>query len=156
MKIKLITVGKTKTKHWLEAETYFEKRIKRYVEFGSVFVIEASQKSLRNDDLVKESEAKHFLLKIEPKDFLFVLDKSGKQISSQGLAGFLQKKTLHGINKFAFVIGGPLGIVPGVIKRADYVLSLSEMTFPHELAKVVLLEQVYRVFTILNDEKYHK
>lgn len=156
MKIKLITVGKTKTKHWLAAETDFEKRIKRYAEFNSVFVKEASQKSLRNDDLVKATEAKSLLLKIEPQEFVFALDKGGKQISSQGLANFLQKKNLNGINKFAFVIGGPLGLAPEVLKRADYILSLSEMTFPHELAKVVLLEQIYRAFTILNDEKYHK
>ncbi len=156
MKIKLITVGKTKTKHWLEAETDFEKRIRRYAEFDSVFVKEASQKSLRNNDLVKTTEAKSLLLKIEPQDFLFVLDKSGKQISSRGLANFLEKKALHGTSKFTFIIGGPLGIAPEVLKKANYILSLSEMTFPHELAKVILLEQVYRAFTILSDEKYHK
>ena len=156
MKIKIITVGKTRKNHWQLAEQDYLKRIQRYCELQFVFTKEASQETLRNDALVKETEAVEIKKKIEAGEFVIALDQRGKTLSSEELAEFLQDKTVQGRSRFCFIIGGPLGLSPEICQQADLVLALSKMTLPHELAKIVLLEQIYRAFTIMHGEKYHK
>lgn len=156
MTIKIITVGKTKEKYAQLAEVEFVKKIKRYTKLQQIFVKDTPIDSVRNATLVKDREAGKIAGKISDSEFVVALDKSGKQLSSPKFAQFLQDKMLHGTNNFSFVIGGPLGLATHFLHSADFVLSSSKMTFPHELSKVMLLEQIYRAFTIIHNEKYHK
>ncbi len=156
MKIKIITVGKTRQKFWQLAEQEYSKRINRYIHLKQIVVDEASLSSLKNIELVWQREQKAILEKIDSGEYLIILDKRGKQISSEALAQFLQKKMTQGVRSLTFVIGGSLGFSEDFLKNAHLVLSLSKMTFPHEMAKVILLEQLYRAFSILKGEKYHK
>lgn len=156
MKIKIITVGKTRQKFWQLAEREYSKRINRYIHLKQIVVEEASLNSLKNVELVWQREQKAILEKIDSGEYLIILDKRGKQISSEALAQFLQKKMIQGVRSLTFVIGGSLGFSEDFLRNAHLVLSLSKMTFPHEMAKVILLEQLYRAFSILKGEKYHK
>jgi len=156
VKIKIISVGKTKQKHWQLAEEDYAKRVQRYAEFEQFHVKESPSDIIKNVDFVKKTEAKSILAKIDDSDFIFALDKKGKQIASEQFAKFLKDNMLHGVNKFTFVVGGPVGLPEEFLRQSDMVLSLSKMTFPHEMSKVILLEQIYRAFSILKGEKYHK
>ncbi len=156
MKFKIIAVGKTKSSHWQLAERDYTERIQRYAQIEDISVKEASHDSLRNEELVKQKEGGEILNKIDQSDFVIALDRRGTQFHSEKFARFLQEKMLHGTSTFNFLIGGPLGLATDVLDKADLVLSLSELTFPHEMAKVVLLEQIYRALTIMKGEKYHK
>lgn len=155
-RIKIVTVGKIKTDFWLAAEAEFTKRIKRYADLKYVITQEASLNSLRNQQLVVQREAESIRKNITANDFLIALSPGGKQFTSESFASFFSEKSLHGTNQFTMLIGGPLGLDEDILKQSDLILSLSKMTLPHELAKVVLLEQVYRAFTIMRGEKYHK
>lgn len=120
-------------------------------------VKEAPQHSLRNDDLVKQTESEEIARKLSGEEFVIALDKRAQQLSSERLAEFFQTSMLHGNNRLTFIVGGPLGLSEDFLStNANRILSLSEMTFPHEMAKVVLMEQIYRALTILKGEKYHK
>ncbi len=156
MKLKLVTVGKTRMKAWQFAEQDYLARIRRYAELQEFPVREADQRALRNDALVKESEADRILAKLAPQELVIALDEKGEQFSSQQFADSLRKKMDGAVKQIAFVVGGPLGLDSRILERADLTLSLSRMTLPHELAKVVLLEQIYRAFSIIRGEKYHK
>ncbi|MFQ5825297.1 MAG: 23S rRNA (pseudouridine(1915)-N(3))-methyltransferase RlmH [bacterium] len=156
MKIKIISVGKTKEKYWQMAEADYAKRIQHYAELQQVSVKEASLDTLKNNELVKQTEANKIQEKIRKEEYVVALDKSGIQMDSEKLAEFFQKKILHGNNRINFIIGGPLGLPDDFLNQSDMTLSLSRMTFPHEMTKVILLEQIYRAFSILHGEKYHK
>jgi 23S rRNA (pseudouridine1915-N3)-methyltransferase len=140
MKLKLITIGKPKARHFAAAAEEYQARLEHYLPTDFI--------AAKND-----IEA---LKKISPTDFLVACDKSGKQISSEGLARFIDERKLRSTKSVVFFIGGPEGIGKEVLTRANYVLSFSSMTFAHELALVVLLEQLYRACTILKGEPYHK
>ncbi len=154
--IKLLTVGKTKSKYWQAAESDFKERVKRYARLEEVIVKEARQKSHPNTALVKREEAEALLKKTNRDEFVVVLHEEGRQVKSSQLAELVREKTVRGQSRFTFIIGGPLGLAEELLARADLILSLSRLTFTHEMAKTILLEQIYRVFTILNDENYHK
>lgn len=156
MLIKIITVGKIKARHWQLAEAEYIQRIQKYADVQQVIVKDATRAAMSNPELAKEVEGKNLLAKISADEYVLALDSGGQQMSSEQLAEFFQTQMLHGVSKFAFVIGGPLGLSPQVLQKAGMVLSLSKMTLPHELAKVILLEQIYRAFSILSNEKYHK
>ncbi len=156
MLIKILTVGKTKSRHWQLAEAEYIQRIQKHSEVQQATVKDAARAAMSNPELAKEAEGKNLLAKISADEYVVALDASGRQISSEQFAEFFHTQMLRGVSKFAFVIGGPLGLSPQVLKKAGMVLSLSKMTLPHELAKVVLVEQIYRAFSILRNEKYHK
>lgn len=122
-----------------------------------IAVKEAPQHSLRNDELVKQAEAVEISRRLSDDEFVIALDRQAQQLSSEGLAEFFQSSMLRGNNRLTFVIGGPFGLFKDFMdKRVNRILSLSEMTFPHEMVKVILVEQIYRALTILKGEKYHK
>lgn len=156
LKIKIISVGRIKQKGWQAAESEYSQRIMRYAKLEHVFVKDAFLGSIRNAKKVMTHEADSILSKIKKNEFTVALDRQGEQMSSQEFAGFLSFKTLHGVSKITFVVGGPLGLAEEFLKKVDLILSLSQMTLPHELSKVILLEQIYRAFSILKNEKYHK
>jgi len=149
-------LGKTKERHWRDAEVNYIERIQRYARLQEIFVKEAAQNALKNEQLVRQVEAGQLLARIAPDEFVVALDNCGKEMTSEKFSDFVGKRMLHGMNRLTFVIGGPLGLDPDFTDSANLKLSLSKMTLPHELAKVFLLEQIYRAFTILKGEKYHK
>lgn len=155
MKITLYAIGKLKEKHWQAAALEYEKRLHRYVNFTLV-EIKDSNPSNKSTQQIQSEESANLWQRISPDAQVIALDKSGKPTNSNGLAKFMDEKIVYGSNELAYCLGGPLGFSKDFLQRASFVLSLSKLTFPHELARIILLEQLYRAFTILKGEKYHK
>ena len=156
MKIKVVAVGKIREKSLQSLEQDFSKRIRRYVELTQVIVKDVRLDSTKNPDLIKKLESEKIVLKTHSDDYVICLDARGKQMHSDDFADFLEARRDRGSKSLAFIIGGPLGLADEVVRKSDLTLSLSQMTFPHELTKIILLEQIYRAFTIIRGEKYHK
>lgn len=152
-RVQVVAVGKLNGRYWLPAQEDYVKRLRRYADFHLVEVKDVVGRGLPDEVAVaKEGE---LLQQAAGSGRLIVLTPTGTQLSSPELARFLQRQMEeHG--RFSFLVGGPLGFSPGLLAAAHNQLSLSALTFPHELARIVLLEQLYRAFTILNNEKYHK
>ena len=149
-----IAVGKLREKHWLAAQAEYARRLTHYTDFNLIEVKDAVGKSL--PDAVAMAREGEQLLAAVPRGARVVgLDPGGKPMSSPDLAAWLQTQ-LEAHGNLAFLIGGPLGFDPAVTAAAHDRLSLSPLTFTHEIARVLLLEQLYRAFTILNGEPYHK
>ncbi|MBL7801935.1 MAG: 23S rRNA (pseudouridine(1915)-N(3))-methyltransferase RlmH [Chitinophagales bacterium] len=154
MKINLILLGKTTEKSIADLSLFYQNKLKHYVNF-ELTVIENSSIRFENPDLVKEAEAKLMLKKILPSDWVVLLDENGKTYSSVPFANQLQTWMNMGRKQICFVVGGAFGFHTSVYERADAKLSLSSMTFSHQLVRPVFLEQLYRAFTILKNEPYH-
>ena len=159
MKITVICVGKLKEKYFSDGVEEYKKRLGRYVKLEIERV--ADEKAPENlsaaeEELVKLKEGERILKKIPEDAFVAALCIDGKMLSSEEFADFFEKKAVSGVSSIAFVIGGSLGLSKAVIDRADYKLSFSKMTFPHQLMRMILLEQIYRSFRIINNEPYHK
>ena len=159
MKITLITVGKIKEKYFTDAIAEYAKRLSRYCKLEIVEVADektpdGASESLENQ--IKEKEGERILSKIPDSAYVVALAIEGKQLDSEELADKMEKWNVNGVSHLVFIIGGSLGLTPKVLNRADFKLSFSKMTFPHQLMRVVLLEQVYRSFRIRNNEPYHK
>jgi 23S rRNA (pseudouridine1915-N3)-methyltransferase len=155
IQIQIIAVGKLKQSFWQAATQEYLERLQRYaaVEIGEVRDVLGRGKSEKE---ALEEEAAEISKRLQPQALQVALDKDGKQFSSEQFAVLLKKEIDNGRRLCQFVIGGPAGLAPGLMKLASLRLSLSAMTFPHEMARAVLLEQLYRAFTILRGEKYHK
>ena len=159
MKITILSVGKVKEKFYREAIEEFVKRLSRYCKLEIIEVSDekteeqASETEIR---LVKEKEGERLIKNIKDDSYVIALCIDGKQLDSEELSEKMEKLGVQGISHICFVIGGSLGLSDAVIKRADYKLSFSKMTFPHQLMRVILLEQIYRGFRIMNHEPYHK
>ena len=155
MKITLITVGKVKEKYLRDAIAEYSKRLGRYCKLDIVEVADEKTPEHASDGLeAKEGEriAKH----IRDDAFVIALAIEGKQLTSEQLAAKINDLGLHGTSHIQLIIGGSLGLDPAILKRADYLLSFSKMTFPHQLMRVILLEQIYRAYKINAGEPYHK
>ena len=152
--IQIICLGKLKEKHWREAETEYLKRLKSYAKIKLIEVPEESFRDTDNPETIKQKEAEK-IKKNLPKDSLIIaLHERGQEFSSIELSEFLQKNSVHG-ETIVFIIGGPLGLHESILKLAHKQISLSRLTFPHQMVRTIFLEQVYRCGTILNDKKYH-
>ena len=152
MRIKLVCVGKLKEKYLKDACSEYIKRISG---FGKIDIIEVQdEKDSRPDALTIEGE--RILKNLRSSEFVVTMEISGNDLSSEQLAGKMAKLAVKGISDMAFVIGGSNGLHGSVSKRADFKLSFSKMTFPHQLARVMLLEQIYRAYKINQGGKYHK
>ncbi len=138
MKITLVTVGKTQVKDLIESIHDYSKRISHYASFEFA-------------DATEEKLAKT----LDKFDRVFLLDEKGAEYTSVAFSGFIEKQLNAGVKNIAFVIGGPFGFTDEVRALADASIALSKMTFPHDLIRVIFLEQLYRAFTILRGEKYH-
>ena len=159
MKITLITVGKIKEKYFTDAIAEYVKRLSRYCKPEIIQV--ADEKTPENAALavekqVKDTEGERILRHVAEDAFVVALEIRGEMLSSEELADFIERKQVSGTSHIQFVIGGALGLSEAVLRRADYRLSFSRMTFPHQLMRVVLLEQIYRSFRIIAGEPYHK
>lgn len=159
MKITLITVGKIKEKYFTDAIAEYAKRLSRYCKLEIVEVADEKTPdgvSEAIENQIKEKEGDRILAKVPDGAYVVALAIEGKQLDSEELADKMEKWNVNGVGHLVFIIGGSLGLTPKVLNRADFKLSFSKMTFPHQLMRVILLEQIYRSFRIRNNEPYHK
>lgn len=155
MKILLIQIEKTNDLYLLEGIKNYNERLKNYISLATETIIMPKVVRQKPIDEQKNAEAKEILNFIEPSDFVVCLDEHGKQLSSTAFAEFLNKRMVSGCKRLVFIIGGPFGIDKTVIEKSQYTLSLSVMTFSHQMVRLFFSEQLYRAFTILKNEKYH-
>lgn len=159
MKITIVCVGKLKEKYWRDAIGEYSKRLSRYMKLEIIELADEKapeSMSPAQEAEVKEKEGQRILKSIKEDAFVVALAVEGRQLSSEELAEFMAKKGVGGISHIVFVIGGSLGLSKAVMARADFALSFSRMTFPHQMMRVVLLEQIYRSERIQRNEPYHK
>ena len=159
MKITLVTVGKIKERYLEDAIREYSKRLSRYCKLEIVQLADEKTPDGASEALerqIKEREGQRILSNIKDGAYVIALAIEGQMLSSEELSVKIQKLGVNGAGHLIFVIGGSLGLSEEVMKRADYALSFSRMTFPHQLMRVVLLEQIYRSFRIAAGEPYHK
>ncbi len=159
MRITILAVGKIKEKFFREAIAEYEKRLSRYCKLELIEVADEKtpeHASRAEEEQIKEKEAKRILEKIGSDAYVITLEILGKPMDSVSFSEMLQGLGVGGKSQITFVIGGSLGLHESVSKRADSKVSFSPMTFPHQLMRVILCEQIYRGFRILNHEPYHK
>ena len=159
MRINIVCVGKIKEKYLKLGIDEFKKRLSKYCKLEIIEL--EDEKALENLSdkemlIIKEKEGKKILSKIKDNSYVIALAIDGKNLSSEELAQTINKLGVRGVSNITFVIGGSLGLSDEVLSRADYKLSFSKMTFPHQLMRLILLEQVYRAYRINNGEPYHK
>jgi 23S rRNA (pseudouridine1915-N3)-methyltransferase len=155
MKIKLIIIGKTKSKFLIEGENEYQKRLKHYCKFSELIISDIKNSSKLSKKELKEKEGNLILKSIKNNDYVMLLDDKGLTLSSTGFAEFLNKKMVSSANELVFIVGGAFGFSESVYKRANTKLSLSKMTFSHQMVRLIFKEQLYRAFTIIKGEKYH-
>lgn len=159
MNITVICVGKIKEKFLKAALDEYSKRLTRYCKLDIVELNDEKtpdNASEKEELLIKEKEGNSILKHIKDNMYVIALDIQGKMISSEDLAQLISDSGIKGNSNLAFIIGGSLGLSKQVLNRADFKLSFSKMTFPHQLFRVMLLEQIYRGFRIIGGEPYHK
>ncbi|MEG2195720.1 MAG: 23S rRNA (pseudouridine(1915)-N(3))-methyltransferase RlmH [Terrisporobacter sp.] len=159
MNISVISVGKLKEKYLKLGIEEFAKRLTKYSKLDMIELDdEKCPENLSEKDMliVKDKEGKKILSKVKNNSYVIALAIDGKNLSSEELADTISKLAVRGNSHITFIIGGSLGISDDVLSRADYKLSFSKMTFPHQMMRLILLEQIYRAFRINNNEPYHK
>ena len=159
MRITLVTVGKIKEKYLEQAIAEYSKRLSRYCRLEIIQVADEKTPegaSSAVEEQIKEKEGERILSQIREGAYVIALAVDGQMLDSVELSQKISKLGIDGISHIVFVIGGSLGLSSRVLKRADYKLSFSRMTFPHQLMRVILLEQIYRSYRIISGEPYHK
>ncbi len=159
MNIQIICIGKLKERYWKEAIAEYSKRLKSYVNLEIIELKESKLPAnfgLAEEEMAKVNEGKEILSKISKDTYVITLEIKGKSLDSGEMADKINSLGLNGISNVAFIIGGSLGLSEEVSRRADYKLSFSNMTFPHQMVRVILIEQIYRSFKIIRKEPYHK
>lgn len=154
IEINVISVGNIKEKYLQELIADYKKRISKYAQIDLIELKDESNKI--NENVVKEIEGERILSSVKEGFYMVLLDLKGQMLDSVSLSKKIDEISTYYSSKIAFVIGGSFGVSEAVKKRANFMLSFSKMTFPHQLAKGMLLEQIYRSFKILNNETYHK
>ncbi len=159
MKITILTVGKIKEKYLKDAIGEYTKRLSKYCKLEVVEV--QDEKTPDNasevvEDMIRTKEAERLLKHVKEDAYVITLEINGKQLSSEELADKVEKLGVQGVSHIVFIIGGSIGLGKDVLNRSNFALSFSKMTFPHQLMRVILLEQIYRSFRIINGEPYHK
>ena len=154
MKITILTVGKIKEKYLKDAIAEYAKRLSRYCKLEIVEV--ADEKTIENARQIRDKEAERLMKYIREDAYVITLEIKGKQLTSEELSEKINQLGIQGKSHIIFVIGGSIGLGDEILKRSDYALSFSKMTFPHQLMRVILLEQIYRSYRIINGEPYHK
>ena len=159
MRITLLAVGKIKEKYLVQGISEYAKRLSRYCKLEIVEVADEKTPDKAGDAVeaqIKETEGRRLLKYIREGDYVVALAIQGKMLDSIELSKLVENLGIQGESSLVFVIGGSLGLSDEVMRRADYLLSFSKMTFPHQLMRVILLEQIYRSYRIMNHEPYHK
>ena len=159
MKITVITVGKIKEKYLKDAIAEYSKRLSRYCKLEILEVADEKTPDGASEiveENIREKEGERILKLIKEDAYVITLKISGKMLTSEELADRIETLGIQGKSHLVFVIGGSIGLGREVLRRSDYALSFSKMTFPHQLMRVILLEQIYRSYRIINGEPYHK
>lgn len=159
MNISIICIGKLKERYWTEAVQEYSKRLNKYCKLTINELKEErapDNPSPAEETAVKEAEGRNILRQFKKDDFVIALEIQGKELTSEALSDKIEALGITGRSDVVFVIGGSLGLSEEVLERADFRLSFSKMTFPHQMMRVVLLEQIYRSFKIIRNEIYHK
>ncbi len=159
MIIKIVAVGKLKERYWQEMAADYVKRLRKYVRLEIIEIRETyllEKASFAEREKAMNIESLSILEALKNDGSIVVLDRQGEAIDSQVLAKWLEKQILESKKKITFVIGGPFGLSPKVIHHADLVLSFSKLTFPHQMMRIILFEQIYRSFRIIHHEPYSK
>ena len=155
MNIQFWSVGKNNEPYVKEGVEDFTRRISRYFKAGWTIIPAPKNAAAMSETELKKKEGEAILQLAGKDDYLVALDERGKQVSSEGLANFIQTRANESTKHLIFLIGGAYGIDEAVLKRANFKWSLSQLVFPHQLVRLILAEQVYRACTILRNEKYH-
>ena len=155
MEISLIVIGKTNARYLQEGIEEYIKRLKHYIPYSITVLPDIKNTKKLTEEQQKEAEGKLMLDALKPGDCLVLLDERGKEFTSVAFADYLQRKMNAGLRRLVFVIGGPYGFSQSVYDRADEKISLSKMTFSHEMIRLFFTEQVYRAMTIQRGEPYH-
>jgi len=150
--IKIICVGKIKEKFFKEAIKEYEKRLSKYTKLK---IIEVEDYNINNEEIIRQKEKQEILKYIDQKDYIITLEIEGNQLSSLDLSKKIEQLTITNPN-ITFIIGGSYGLDNEIKQLSNYKLSFSKLTFPHQLFRVMLLEQIYRSYKIINNESYHK
>lgn len=159
MKITIVTVGKIKEKYLKDAIAEYSKRLSKYCKLEIIEV--ADEKTPDNasavvEEQIRSKEAERILKYVKEDAYMITLEIHGKQLTSEELADKIEKLGVQGTSHIMLIIGGSIGLGEEVLKRSDFALSFSKMTFPHQLMRVILLEQIYRSYRIISGEPYHK
>ena len=155
MNILLIFTGKT-NEDWLQKGiNEYMLRVQRYINFDCVSIPQMKQTANMPQQIIKENEAAKQLKILKNDDYVVLLDDKGNNYDSEGFSQFIQKRMLSGCKRLVFIVGGAYGFGKAISERADIKLSLSAMTFSHQIVRVIFMEQLYRAFTIINNEPYH-
>jgi 23S rRNA (pseudouridine1915-N3)-methyltransferase len=155
MKTIFLLTGKTRNRYLIEGIRDYFSRIVNYTPFEIIEIPDLKNTRNMPSAVVTEKEADLIFSYIDESDFLVMLDEKGRQLSSKELAGFLEGKMLGSVKRLVFAVGGAYGFPKRLVQRADFILSLSRMTFPHQLVRLIFLEQFYRALTIIRGEPYH-
>jgi 23S rRNA (pseudouridine1915-N3)-methyltransferase len=153
MKIIILGIGKTNEKYLTEGIDIFTKRLKHYTNFELLLLPDV--KAIYDSKVLIEKETEQFLKHIKDDDFLILCDERGRLLTSIELSEFLTKRMVESNKRVIFLIGGAFGVSESIKKRANFTLSLSNLTFSHQMIRLFLSEQIYRAFTIIKNEKYH-
>lgn len=153
MEVMILGIGKTNTGFIATGIEEYTQRLKRYITIKTLWLKDVNRKI--SEDQQKETEGCQILDNIQPSDLVSLLDEHGKEFTSREFSGWMQKQLASGRKRLIFVIGGPYGFSQSVYKRADGMISLSKMTFNHEMVRLFFVEQLYRAMTILRGEPYH-
>lgn len=155
MKITFLTVGKTEDAYLKDGIEKYIKRLKHYTRLEVIDLAELKNTKALTAEQQKAKEAEMILKKIAPTDFVILLDENGSELTSKQFAAYLDKKNISAAASLTFIVGGPYGFDQAVYNRANDKLSLSRMTFSHQMVRLFFVEQLYRAFTILKGEPYH-
>lgn len=155
MKITVLVVGKTDEKYILDGCAIFSKRLKHYTKLEYIEIPQTKKWNSLAPDERKKKEGEQILKHLDHTDYLMLLDENGKQFTSRKFSTFLEQKTVQGTRRLVLVVGGAFGFSDEVYSRAKEKLSLSAMTFSHQMIRLFLLEQIYRAYTIMRNEPYH-
>lgn len=150
-----MTVGATSSRYIIEGIEEYLKRLKRYIQFSVVTVPDIKNTKSMTAQMQKEAEGSAILSRINTSDMVVLLDEKGKEYTSVEFSSYMQRQMLSGRKRLVFIIGGPYGFSQDVYERSDGKISLSRMTFNHEMVRLFFIEQIYRAMTILRGEPYH-
>ena len=156
MKIHIVSVGKKRPEEYVTLENEYLKRLSPYIKIDFTLIKSSGSSSKSTVLKQKEKEGDDILKRVSPEAFLCALDPGGKQMSSEEFAAFLENLQMRNLKQIVFVIGGASGLGTNVLKKADLLLSFSKMTFPHDMVPLILIEQLYRAFSIIKGKNYHK
>lgn len=155
MKIKLIVIGKTNNNYLFKGERDYEQRLKHYCKFTEIILLDVKNGSKLSKNELLDKEGKLILKKLNPNDEVILLDENGESFSSLAFSNFLEKKMFYGTKSLVFIIGGAFGFSNEVYSMCNFKLSLSKMTYTHQMVRLIFKEQLYRAFTLIRGEKYH-